>query len=143
MYFQDHIVTDNWKESFPFNEEIPHFFVDYAVVTIPTGDKCETRLIGIEFFDSSQKLVIRTEYTATKGFCIELREVDLEDTSNRWVKNNFSLTTKPIYFYDNVDCVQISNIGTENWYEFILSEDGTDHVAVINSRSFELSLITK
>lgn len=143
MYFQENVITDNWKESFPFDEEIPGFFVDHAVVTIPTGDECETRLIGIEFFDSNQKLVIRTEYTATKGFYIELQEVDIEDTSNRWVKNDFSQTTKPIYFYDNVDCMQISNIGAENWFQFILGKDGTDHVAVIYARSFELSLITE
>ena len=140
MNFQENVITDNWKDSFPFGKEEPNFYVAHAVINIPVEGDTKGRKIKIEFFDSDQRLVIVTE---SAHFSMDILGVDLDELTTRWTENDFSKITQPLEFYENVDHICVNDHGTENWFEFILGEEGADNVAEICSKSFELSLVTE
>ena len=140
MYIQENVITDNWKESFPFGKETPCFYVAHAVINIPVEGNTKGRKVKIEFFDSNQKLVIVTESAC---FSMDILGADLNEVTTRWTENDFSQITQPLEFYENVDHICVNDHGTENWFEFLLGEEDADNVAEVCSRSFELNLVTE
>lgn len=142
MGFQENLISDNWKDSFPFENEIPVFAVNNAKIQIFAAKNVLDNKTKIEFFDSNNNLVIVIEVS---GFSINIQPNNLE-VLDEFIEDDFSQITQPMNLIKDFSAADLSHADPPCFCRFDFygeEDDEFDASLVIFTSSFELKFVTE